>query len=301
MIRQGAVRRASSGSGIRAGLRAGVVLVSLVALAACGGAAPLLHPAHPLPPDTVSFGAGVSGQFASAGADDTIDRGRAAAAGPFSDPAVAQAYADGVLTQALIGPGISPWVSARVGLPHSLEAGLTYTGRSLRIDGRHVIPWGDEWALSIGLGASAILLDPDSTSLDEPPDASQSTEAEFGLDASGWGGDLPVLVGYRFGNFVELWFGVRTGFEHISGELLSSIDDPASPRYEASGNRFWGGALSGFSLGIPPIWLRFELAGTFHHMTGDVTSPGSAAQPPFGEVEVSAWTLAPSGAILGKF
>jgi hypothetical protein len=300
MIRQGAVRRASSGPAIRAGLRAGAALGALVALGACGGAAPLLHPAHPLPPDTVSFGAGVSGQFASAGADEAIDRGQAAAAGPFSDPAVAQAYAEGVLTQALIGPGISPWVSARVGLPHSLEAGLTYTGRSLRLDGRHVIPWGDEWALSVGLGASVVLLDPDSTGLDEPPEANPDTAAEFGLDASGWGGDLPVVVGYRFGNFAELWFGVRTGFEHISGQLLSNIDDPASPRYDASGNRFWGGALTGFALGIPPVWLRFELAGTYHHITGSVSDPASSL-PPLGEVEASAWTLAPGGAIVGKF
>jgi hypothetical protein len=278
-----------------------VALVPLVALFGCGGAAPLLHPAHPLPPDTVSFGAGVSGQFVSAGADQTIDSGRAAAAGPLSDPALAQAYAEGVLTQAMLGPGISPWVSARVGLPHSLEAGLTYTGRSLRLDGRHVITWGDEWALSFGLGASALLLDPDSTSLDQPPEVDPNTEAEFGLDASGWGGDLPVVVGYRFGNFVELWLGLRTGFEHISGQLLSSAEDTASPRYDASGNRFWGGALTGFSLGIPPVWFRFELAGTFHHMTGNVTSPESAALPPLGDVALSAWTLAPSGAIVGKF
>jgi hypothetical protein len=249
----------------------------------------------------VSFGAGVSGQFASAGAAEAIDSGRAAASGPFSDPATAQAYAEGVLTEALLGPGISPWVSARVGLPHSLEAGLTYTGRSLRLDGRHVIPWENEWALSIGLGASAILLDPDSSGLDEPPGAAPSAEAEFGLDASGFGADIPVLLGYRFGNFVEVWFGARAGFEHISGELLSSVDEPASPRYDASGNRFWGSALTGFSLGIPPVWLRFELAGTYHHLAGSVTSPGSAGPLPFGEVEAGAWTLAPSGAILGKF
>lgn len=301
MFRQGAVRRASSGSGVGARLRAAAPVLLAGAGLGCGGAAPLLHPAHPLPPDTVSFGAGVSGQFASAGAQEAIDRGRAAAAGPFSDPAVAQAYAEGVLTQALVGPGISPWVAARVGLPHSLEAGLTYTGRSLRLDGRHVIPWGDEWALSVGLGGSVILLDPDSSGLDDASDSAQSAEAEFGLDASGWGADIPVLIGYQFGNFVELWFGVRTGFEHIGGQLSSNVDDPAAPSYDASGNRFWGGALTGFSLGIPPIWLRFELAGTFHHLSGSVTSPSSAGLPPLGDVDTSAWTLAPAGAILGKF
>jgi hypothetical protein len=281
--------------------RTSAALGLAAAAGACGGAAPLLHPAHPLPPDTVSFGAGLSGQFASNAAEAIIDRGRAAAAGPFTDPATARAYAEGALTQALLGPGISPWISARVGLPYSLEAGLTYSGRALRLDGRHVIPWGDEWALSIGLGASALLLHPDSSGLDEAPDGAPSSEAEFGLDASGWAGDIPVLVGYQFGNFVELWFGARAGFEHISGELSSSAADPAAPRYEASGNRIWGGALTGFSLGIPPVWLRFELAGTYHHLSGNVTSPGSSPPPPFGDVSASAWTLAPSGAILGKF
>ena len=57
---------------------------------------------------------------------------------------------------ALLGPGISPWVSARVGLPHANEAGLTYTGRSLRLDGRHAFSLGGAWALSLGLGASAV-------------------------------------------------------------------------------------------------------------------------------------------------
>lgn len=300
MIRQGPVRRASSGSGLRAGLPAGAALMALEVVA-CGGAAPLLHPAHPLPPDTVSFGAGVSGQFASARTGEAIDRGRSAAAGPLSDPAVAQTYAEGVLTQALIGPEISPWVSARVGLPHALEAGLTYTGRTLRLDGRHVMPWGEEWALSVGLGASAVLLDPDSSGLDEGLETGRDAQAELALDASGWAGDLPVIVGRRFGNFAELWFGVRTGFEHVSGDLLSRADDPSSARYDASGSRFWGGALAGFSLGIPPVWFRFELAGTFHHLSGSVSTPESAEPRWLGDVEASAWTLAPSGAILGKF
>ncbi len=307
MIRQGAVRRAASGSRVRLPPRrsAARLLLPIVALGVaggCGGAAPLLHPAQPLPPHTVSFGAGVSGQFASAGAQETIDRGRAAATGPFTDPAVASAYAEGVLTEALLGPGISPWVAARVGLPHSLEAGLTYTGRSVRLDGRHVIEWDDGWALSIGLGVSAILLDPDSSGLDDPSDTEASaSEAEFELDASGWSGDIPVLIGYDFGGFAECWFGLRTGFEHISGNLLSRSAEPSSPRYDATGNRLWLGTLAGFSLGIPPVWFRFELAGTFHHLTGSVTSPGAEPPLPFGDVEGSAWSLAPSGAIVGKF
>jgi hypothetical protein len=252
----------------------------------------------------VTFGAGLSGQFASPGVEEKIDRGRAAASGPFAEPATASAYATGVITQALIAPGISPWVAARVGLPASLEAGLTYTGRSLRLDGRHAISLQNDWALSLGVGASAVLLHPDSsplndTATDGPPAMS---EAEFGLDASGWGADIPVLIGYQpLDGFVDVWFGGRAGFEHVSGDLSANTEDPLAERFDAEGSRLWAGALAGFSLGIPPLWFRFELAGTFHHLTGRVTSPDSDMSPAFGEVDASGWSLAPSGAILGKF
>jgi hypothetical protein len=304
MTRLGAARRAVRGSP-KPPLRGLPGKAALLAAATgCGGGAPLLHPAQPLPPDTVSFGAGVSGQFASSGAERAIDRGRAAAAGPLGDPAVAQAYAEGVLIHALLGPGISPWVSARVGLPSATEAGLTYTGRSIRLDGRYVLPIGEAWAMSLGLAGSALLLHPDSSA----PGISSDTggpgldQAEFGLDATGWGGDLPVLIGYQpLDGFVDVWMGARIGFEHISGDLRSRVDDPAQPRFEAEGNRLWGGALAGISLGVPPIWLRFEVAGTVHRMTGELTSPSGGPDFAFGELETSGWSLAPSGAILGKF
>jgi hypothetical protein len=306
MNRRGAVRGASSASRLDAGRRAVARLAPalLAGLAGCGGGAPLLHPAQTLPPDTVSFGAGLSGQFASSGVEETIDRGRAAAAGPLADVATATAYAAGVLTEALIAPGISPWVAGRVGLPASLEAGLTYTGRTLRLDGRHAISLKNDWALSVGVGASAVLLSPDSspindTTAESPPGPS---EAEFGLDASGWGADIPILLGYQpLDGFVDVWFGARAGYEHVSGELSSNVDDAAAQHFDAEGSRLWAGTLAGFSLGIPPLWFRFELAGTFHHLAGRVTSPGAGTSPAFGELDATGWSLTPSGAILGKF
>jgi hypothetical protein len=306
MTRRGAVRRATdAGRATAAGARsAGLIWALGAGAVGCGGAAPLLHPAQTLPPDTVTFGAGLSGQFASPAVEKRIDRGRAAASGPLADPATASAYAAGVLTQALIAPGISPWVAARVGLPSALEAGLTYTGRSLRLDGRHALSLENDWALSLGVGASAVLLHPDSSPLnDTATDAGPATsEAEFGLDASGWGADIPVLIGYQpLDGLVDVWFGARAGFEHITGDLSARVDDPVAERFDAEGNRLWAGALAGFSLGIPPLWFRFELAGTFHHLTGRVTSPDSDMPPAFGQVDASGWSLAPSGAILGKF
>lgn len=276
-------------------------------LAACGGGAPLLHPAHVLPVNAVSFGAGVSGQFASGEAEARIDSGRLAATQSFSDPEVAQRYAEGVLSQALLAPGLSPWVAARVGLPWRTEAGLTYTGRGIRLDGRHLLVSGEVWALSLGLGASALFLSRDSSApTAAAADGSTAGEAEFDLNASGWGADVPLVVGYEAVNgFLDVWAGARAGFERIEGRLQSSAGDPTASRIDAEGQRWWGGGLAGFSLGVPPLWLRFELATTFHQVTGQLTGeaaqPGASPAPAFGSVDVQGWSLSPSAAIIGKF
>jgi len=280
---------------------AGLLAASVVA---CGGAAPLLHPAHALPIGTVSAGAGVSSLFASDSIDAAIASGRSAAAQPPSDAASAQAYATGVLAQALVGPGASPWIAARVGLPDNVEAGLTYVGRSFRLDGRYVRQISDAWALSLGLGASAILFSPDSSTLDESSGVTPAPpgDAEFELDGKGWGADLPILIGYEsLGGFFEVWGGLRFGYETLSGELLANEADPASPRIDASGNRLWASGLAGFSLGVPPIWFRFEVATTAHRVSGEVGPFGAMEGPGAAQVELSGWSFSPSGALVGKF
>jgi hypothetical protein len=283
--------------------RAAQATVALAAASGCGGAAPLLHPAQVLPLNTISVGAGVNSQIASDSADRRIDRGRAAASESLSDPTVAQAYSAGVLTRALLSPGTAPWVAARAGLPYDSEAGLTYTGRSVRLDGRHAFAVGDALALSVGLGATALLPSADSLPpLPASSDPDPSAGAEFELDAGGWGADIPVLVGYEgIAGFFDVWAGVRGGFETISGKLRSVAADAGAPRYSASGHRWWTGMLVGFSVGVPPLWLRFELSSTFHQLAGEVSAEDGPAEGPFGRLETSGWTLAPAGALVGKF
>jgi hypothetical protein len=204
----------------------------------------------------------------------------------------------------LVAPGASPWVSARVGLPENTEAGLTYTGRSLRLDGRYALPLGEQWAMSLGLGASGVLLTPERSTpgSESTAGAPSNPEAEFEPSAKGWGADLPVLFGYRLLNgFGDVWFGPRLGFEHLSGDLRLERSDPASLRIDVAGTRLWAGLLAGFSLGIPPLWLRFELTSTYQRLSGTLTpaAPGSGLD--FDALEASGWTFAPSGAIVGKF
>jgi len=271
---------------------------------ACGGGAALLHPAQTLPVDTVSVGAGVSGQFGSAGVQNAIDRGRSAAGRPLEDPATANTYAEGVLTEALLSPGASPWLAARVGLPENTEAGLTYTGRSLRLDGRYALEIGEQSTLSLGLGATGLLLTPERS----PPrfgaaqQGPSNPQAEFEPSARGWGADLPVLVGYRLlEGFGDIWFGPRLGFEHLSGNLRLQRSDPASLRIDARGDRLWVALVAGFSLGIPPLWLRFELSTTYQRLSGSLKPAQPDTGLDFDALEASGWTFSPSGAIVGKF
>lgn len=279
-------------------------LLSLVSLAtvACGGSAPLLHSAHVLPVNTVSAGAGVSRRFSSDALETTIDRGRAAAAQSFDSPEVRRQYAEGVLARALVAPGTSPWVAARVGLPENIEAGLTYFGRSVRLDGRYALIQDPAWALSIGVGASALLFSPDSSAPNPQAIAPGNPEAEFDLNASGFGADVPVLAGYQsLGGFFEAWAGLRTGFEIVSGSLRSNATDPASPRMNAGGRQFWVGGLAGFAVGVPPVWFRFEAATTAHWISGEL-EPADAGSPAFStDMALRTWSFAPAGALVGKF
>lgn len=279
-------------------------VASLACLTGCGGAAPLLHPAQTLPVDRVDLGAGVSGNFGSSGVRQAIDRGRSAAGQPLTNPVRAAEYAEGILTQALIAPGTTPWVAARTGVAENMEAGLTYTGRGLRLDGRHAWPAGDQWTLSVGLGASALLLTPERAQgrAAEAPTEQSNPQAELEASAKGWGLDLPILLGYRMlEGFGDVWLGPRLGFERLAGDVRVVDSEPGFLELDVSGSRLWAGLLAGFSLGIPPVWIRFELSATYHRLSGELESADDARPLDFDAVEASGWTFAPSGALVGKF
>lgn len=286
------------------GLALWACFASLGYLTGCGGAAPLLHPVHTLPVDRIDLGAGVSGNFGSSRVRRAVSRGRSAAGQALTEPARAANYAEGVLTQALIAPGTTPWVAARTGVAVDTEVGLTYTGRGLRLDGRHVWPTAEGWAVSVGLGASALLLTPERTEGrgEQAPAEQSNPQAELDASAKGWGVDLPILLGYRMlDGFGDVWLGPRLGFERLSGDLRTVDSEPGYREIEVSGSRLWAGLLGGFSLGIPPVWIRFELAATYHRLSGELEAADPARPLDFEPVEASGWTLAPSGAIVGKF
>jgi hypothetical protein len=274
------------------------VAASLVTVAGCGGGVPLLHPAHVLPGGRVSTGAGVSGQFAfhSGGSRRTP-----------GDPE--QAGLEDAVARAALSPGVAPWVGARVGLGARVEGGLVYTGRAVRLDARRA--FGREAiAVSIGAGASAVFAR--ATGPDEPgPRPPTDRIAPAGgpeLAANGFGFDLPVLVGWRSSaSVVQAWAGVRGGVERISGDLPlapmpGAPPPPAPPPAELVATRWYGGGLVGAAVGLTPFYVVLELDVAYQAVSASARFDGSGGPGPARrEGSVTGLTLAPAGAILGKF
>lgn len=223
-----------------------------------------MHPAHVLPPEHVSIGAGMSGQFAVETHVSELD------------PVAAR-----VVHEAAFSPGLAPWVSGRMGIEGDLEAGLTYAGRSIRLDLRRAFEL-DGPTLSIGLGASGVL---------------PKRRDDLGFRVGGGGGDLPILIGYRSDSEIfALWLGARGGFELLDGHLELDVDPTApidTPLVEdISGWHTYAGGLAGLRVGFRHVFAALELSAAMHWADGDVGAE-SATMRQFG--------LAPAGALIVKF
>ena len=246
----------------------GAVLGWAALLTSCGGGTALLHPAHTLSGGEVAAGAGVSGTFATGETASALD----------AQPADGESAAiEAALLDASAAPGVAPWVAFRACLGATSEAGMTYSGRAVRIDCRHAFE-SPKLALSLGAGVSAIL----ERGGDDPP--------------FGFGFDLPVLVGYRSdASLVQAWAGVRAGFESIEGSLDPEALAPFEPELpvEFDADRYSGAAIVGLALGVRPIRVALELDVSYFAI-----SVGSSGRP---ETTARGVALTPAAALIGHF
>lgn len=233
-------------------------------LCACGGASPLMHPAHVLGPNDVDLGAGFASEFsvASAVAD--------------SSPT-----AERLLHEATVAPGLSPWLAARLGLDEGFEAGLGYTGRTMRIDARRAFELGAP-TLSAGLGASLVL---------------PRRHDDLGFRVGGGGADLPLLLGFRSdADIFAGWIGARGGFEWLDGQRDlevapdAPLDTPTSE--EVSGLHGFVGGLLGLRVGFRYVHAVLEIDAAMHWASGDVGAES---------VAVRQLGLSPAGALVAHF
>lgn len=245
------------------GIGAGAAGWALAALTGCGGGVPLMHPVHPLPDGDVTVGAGFSGTVPISPSQlNTVDT------------------ADRALEEGAFAPGLAPWVSGRMGLPEDFEAGLTYTGRSARVDGRHAFVFGDT-ALSLGIGASGLL---------------PKRDDELGMRVGGFGFDVPVLFGWRSdADIYSVWVGPRGGAEYLNGQREVG-QDPVDPDLflveDIGGWHAYAGGVLGMRIGFRYVFATLELDGAMHWAGGNVGET---------DVTLSQFSLAPAGAIVVKF
>jgi len=250
-------------------------------LSGCGGSGvPLLHPAHTLPAGRTAFAVGVSDRFVLGEAEHALDEAQQRA--PGSPPRDARG-AGGLLVATAEGPAVAPYAAARIGIPGTNEAGLSYSGQALRVDLRHAFEW-DKSALSAGLGVAGLGLG--SSSANDPPGADLS-------GVHGVGVDLPILLGYRTdADLISVWAGLRGSFERWSGTV--SLDP--NPAFELDASRVALGPIIGMSLGLPPFWVSAELEVDYAHIVGSLDRPGTRY-----DAQVNGWSARPAGALVAKF
>jgi hypothetical protein len=223
-----------------------------------------MHTAHALAEDEFTLGAGFSGTLPV-------------------EPPEAQNEEEEVVEGGAFSPGIAPWVGGRLGLGNDFDAGLTYTARTIRLDGRRAFTFGEEdkSAVSLGIAASGLL---------------PKRDDDLGYRIGGFGGDIPILIGWRStGDIYAIWAGARAGIELLRGqrELEADPNDPLAPLVEdVDGWHGHAGGLLGVRVGFRYIFAVFEVDGAMHWAQGDV-----------GDVEVSLrqFSIAPSGALVVRF
>ena len=277
------------------------LVLGTVLLSACGGGAPLMYPAHTLAESQVSFAAGSSGRLALGrlhDADVALDSS-AALPGGASSPEQRASFVKGTLSRLAVAPGVAPFMAARAGLGGHNEAGLTYTARSFRLDGRHAFEWSN-LALSVGLAGTGALAQPGGEPKDNVKD---EPHADPGLRTSsitslrGFGLELPVLFGYRSSaDVVKLWAGLRGGFEHDAANLALLVEPDTLFGTTGSASRYWAGGLVGFSVGLDPIEVRVEVDAAYERVHGNLTTQAGVLSG-----DVAGVSLTPAMAISAKF
>lgn len=268
-----------------------VVAAALAGLssAACGGGAPLLHPARTLPTGALRAAGGVSANAAIGSLADDLERARAAAV---RDPSVPgppgsnPEYAKGALVAAAVAPGLAPFIGARIGVGAQYEGGLAYTGRAVRADLRRSFDL-DQWSFSVGLGASAALY-----GRQQGSDLQNVDLAAL----QGFGADLPLLAGWESaGGLYKVWFGPRVGYERDVVEMLTSEPKAVTlgiPPIRLESHRYWGGGVVGAATGLRHVHVALEVDVAYQIVSGTYNAT---------DVTIRGLTLAPASALWVTF
>jgi hypothetical protein len=245
----------------------------------CGGGAPLLHGAHPLRPGLTSYGVGASGTFTTGAARNAVESAREQLPSSTNRNANdAKAAAVG----AAMAPSVAPWVGARIGVPGDNEAGLSFTGRALRLDARHVFESGSI-AFSVGAGGNVVWRNADPVS--------EGSSTSFRV-RSGYGFDVPLLIGWRSdAGVVSVWGGARGGLETI-GATMTGAGSPMILLTDVDFLRRYVGGVAGLTMGFRHVHVALELNVLYQAVSGTVLDV---------DVRLDGVTLSPAGGLVFTF
>ncbi len=254
---------------------------------------PLLHPARTLKSGDVRVAGGVSAQVVPGSLGGDLRRARDIAArdvagtsspgAPGSNPD----YAKGALVAAAVAPGLAPMLGARVGIGSGFEGGLGYTGRAVRVDMRRAFDFGEEYSLSVGLGASGALYG--------RQQGADLPNVNLGA-LHGYGADIPVLFGWQsLNDLYSLWIGPRGGIEYVTVEKLTSEpkDVPlGTPPIRLEATRWYAGGVIGFATGFNHVHVALEAGLAYQSVSGSYNANA---------VTVRGLTITPASAIWWTF
>jgi hypothetical protein len=236
-----------------------------------------MHGAHALAPGVTATGAGFSGTFATSGVRASVDPPRANQPPSATDDNLKQSA-----MSAAMAPSVAPWVGARAGVPGDNEVGLAFTGRTVRFDVRHAFE-SDAWAFSLGAGGSVVWR------------STESTSPELVRLRSGYGFDVPALIGWRSdAGVVSLWGGARGGMEFLDTEINRGQPQPTGgiPLPGLDFMHGYVGGVAGLAMGLRHLHVALELDVYHHWFSGDYE--GST-------VKVRGVTITPAGALIFTF
>jgi hypothetical protein len=191
------------------------------------------------------------------------------------------------LVAASAGPGLAPFVAARVGIGSKAEAGIGYTGRAVRLDLRRSFDLQGRWALSVGAAGSAALYG--------HQDGTELPDVDLG-QMHGVGADVPILLGYQSdGDLYMLWLGARGGWEHVdisqvTSEPGATVLGPAP--ISLSATRWWAGGLVGAAIGFRHLHVAMELDVDYASIAGSYNQT---------HAQVDGLMLIPATALWWKF
>jgi hypothetical protein len=272
----------------------------------------MLHPAHTLKQEQIAVGSGISSRVVMASAKRRIDAAHDMAANNAIDGEEGeQTFVEGSLLGRSLAPGLAPWVGGRVGLGQDWEAGMSYTGHRLRVDGRHA--FGDDlFALSVGSAVNLLTLqlEPGSEGSSMGGGTNQRLASE-GLEfsATGWGVELPVMIGTRsFSRLFEPALGVRLGYERVFGQMPLTVLPPSTPpggggatsvtHARAAAQRFSAEGVLGLSAGSGIFYVRLEVAAGIHQASGSLDFPAGSGDPQRRRLALRAFSLQPAAALV---